>query len=101
MQFLWPFKADYVIMHYDSQNGHTVIGHSSQKYAWIMSRSLEISDQDYSKLKNILEEASFDLSQFKRLPQNWTKDQDRLDFIRKNEEQGRLSEAFNSKSKLK
>lgn len=42
MQFVWPFKAPYLIIGLDDDYGGTVIGHPNRKYLWIMHRSPDI-----------------------------------------------------------
>jgi apolipoprotein D and lipocalin family protein len=47
MQFLWPFKAAYLIVYLDEDYQRTIIGVPSRKYVWIMSRDPDLSDADY------------------------------------------------------
>jgi Bacterial lipocalin len=82
MQFLWPFKADYVIVHLSDDYAETIIGHPSRKYAWIMTRSPEIADEAYESLLQRLEKIGYDRSVVRRLPHDWSDDQDRLQRIR-------------------
>ena len=78
MQFLWPIKADYIIIYLDEDKGHTIIGHPNRKYAWIMTRETSIPEDTYTFLLNKLKPLDYDLSVVQRLPQNWATDQDRL-----------------------
>lgn len=82
MQFIWPFKSDYVILHVSDDYQSTVIGHPSRKYAWIMDRSTEISEDHYEALLKKLEDAGYDLSVVQRLPQDWSNEAERLEKIR-------------------
>lgn len=74
MQFIWPFKASYLILHYDEALGETVIAHPSRKYAWIMLREPFFEEETYDRLLGLLVEQGFDPSVVKRLPHNWTND---------------------------
>jgi apolipoprotein D and lipocalin family protein len=72
MQFIWPFKADYLILHYDEAKGETIIGHPNRKYAWIMLREPECKEATYERLLNKLIELGYDPELIKRLPQDWS-----------------------------
>ena len=50
MQFVWPIKADYRIVYLDDAYQQTIIGRTSRDYVWVMARTAQISDQDYSAL---------------------------------------------------
>jgi apolipoprotein D and lipocalin family protein len=78
MQFIWPFKSDYVIIHISDDYSSTIIGHPSRKYAWIMDRSKEIDEEDYQARLQKLEEVGYDTSVVKRLPQDWSDEEARL-----------------------
>jgi len=79
MQFIWPFKSDYIIMQVDDAYQETIIAHPSRKYGWIMSRSSDMADVDYTRLLGDLEAAGYDPANIQRLPQDWSKETDRLD----------------------
>ena len=84
MQFIWPFKSDYVIVHVSENYDSAIIGHPSRKYAWIMSRSHELDDTAYNDLlKKLEEEAGYDTSIVQRLPQEWSKEKERLKELKK------------------
>lgn len=72
MQFIWPFKAAYLILHYDEALGETIIGHPNRKYAWIMLREPEYEAATYERLLNKLIELDYDPELIKRLPQDWS-----------------------------
>lgn len=83
MQFIWPFKSDYVIVHVSDDYQSTIIGHPGRKYAWIMTRDHEIKQADYDVLLQILEKAGYDTSIVQRLPQDWSSEEDRLENLKK------------------
>lgn len=50
MQFIWPFKAEYIIAYLSKDYKHTIIARSARDYLWIMSRSPVIDEQVYQSL---------------------------------------------------
>jgi len=82
MQFIWPFKSDYVIVHVSEDYQSTIIGHPSRKYAWIMHRSHQIEEETYQALVKIVEDAGYDTSIIQRLPQDWSNETDRLETLK-------------------
>ena len=82
MQFIWPFKADYVILYVSDDYQSTIIAHPNRKYAWIMDRSPEIDDSTYESLLKKLEAVDYDPSVIQRLPQDWSEEAGRLEQIK-------------------
>jgi len=81
MQFIWPFKADYVILHVSDDYQSTIIAHPNRKYAWIMDRSHEIEESTYKALLKKLEAVDYDPAVIQRLPQDWSDESKRLEQI--------------------
>jgi len=50
MQFIWPFKAEYIIAYLSEDYEHTIIARSARDYLWVMSRSPIIDEQVYESL---------------------------------------------------
>ena len=69
MQFVWPIKAEYRIVHVDDSYSQTIIGRSKRDYVWIMARQPAIPDEEYNKLVQIVEEQGYDISQLRKVPQ--------------------------------
>ena len=61
MQFIWPIKADYRIVYLDDQYQQTIIGRNSRDYVWIMARTPSISEQDFTKLVDIVESLGYEI----------------------------------------
>ena len=61
MQFLWPFKAPFLIIDLDDDYSYTVIGIPSRKYVWIMARTPKIPASDYAKLVSNVESLGYDI----------------------------------------
>jgi apolipoprotein D and lipocalin family protein len=68
MQFIWPIKAEYRIVYISEDYDLTIIGRTKRDYVWIMARRPDISDADYSRLLQIIEEEGYDLSKVRRVP---------------------------------
>ena len=74
MQFIWPFKAAYFIVHYDEELGETIVAHPNRRYAWIMLREPYFEAATYDRLLQKLIDEGFDPQQIIRLPHNWAND---------------------------
>ena len=61
MQFVWPIKADYRIVYLDDAYQQTIIGRTSRDYVWVMARTAQISDQDYSALVSRVSALGYDI----------------------------------------
>lgn len=82
MQFLWPFRSEYIILHVNADYKETIIAHPSREYAWIMSRQPEIDEADYERLTKMLEAVGYDLEVVQRLPQDWSDEAERLEDLK-------------------
>ncbi|MEZ5448925.1 MAG: lipocalin family protein [Thiolinea sp.] len=71
MQFIWPFKSDYRIVHLDPAYSETIIGREKRDYVWIMARQPQLADADYARLVDIVRSIGYDTSQLKKVPQKW------------------------------
>jgi apolipoprotein D and lipocalin family protein len=73
MQFLWPFRSEYLIIYLDSNYTLTVIGRSKLDYVWIMARTPEIPDADYQAILKKLSGIGYDTTRIRKVPQRWDK----------------------------
>ncbi|MCT8180844.1 lipocalin family protein [Variovorax sp. CY25R-8] len=71
MQFVWPIKAEYVIVDIDSDYQLTIIGRSDRDYAWIMARTPQISETSYQNAVARLKELGYSVDRLRRVPQRW------------------------------
>ena len=71
MQFIWPFKAEFIIAHVSEDYKSTIIARTARDYLWIMARSPEITQSQYTQLVSIASEIGYDISRIQRVPQNW------------------------------
>jgi len=74
MQFIWPFKGDYRIVHLDADYSETVIGREKRDYVWIMARQPKISEADYRRLVQLVASKGYDITQIRKVPQRWDTD---------------------------
>jgi len=71
MRFIWPIKADYRIVYLDEDYSLTIIGRTKRDFVWIMARSPQIPEPDYTRLMGIVSELGYDMTKVERVPQNW------------------------------
>ncbi len=71
MQFVWPIKAEYLIVHLDDAYTTTVIARNKRDHAWIMSRTPTMPEQEYERLVQQLAAWGYDRSAIERVPQHW------------------------------
>jgi apolipoprotein D and lipocalin family protein len=71
MQFVWPIKAEYVIVFLDPDYRTTIIGRSDRDYAWIMARSPAIPDDEYRAAVETLRRLGYATDAVRKVPQRW------------------------------
>ena len=71
MQFFWPLRFEYLITYLDADYTTTIIGRTARDYAWVMTRSPEISDARYAELRGELERQGYDVAKLRRVPHRW------------------------------
>jgi apolipoprotein D and lipocalin family protein len=71
MQFVWPFKMEYLVIFLDEERGVTVIGRTDRDYMWIMARRPEIPEQEYQRLVDFVGQRGYDVTKLRRVPQRW------------------------------
>jgi apolipoprotein D and lipocalin family protein len=71
MQFIWPIKADFRIAYLDQDYQRTVIARNARDYVWIMARTPQISEQDYTDMVKFVKELGYDVTQLRKVPQQW------------------------------
>ena len=72
MQFVWPLKTDYRIVHVSPDYARTVIGREKRDYAWIMARTPTLPEAEYQALVGLLRAQGYDVSLLRKVPQRWT-----------------------------
>ena len=72
MRFVWPFKAEYLVIYLDAEYRHTVIGRSKRDYVWIMARAPEMPEAEYQRIVDWLTTIGYDTRRLQRIPQRRT-----------------------------
>ncbi len=68
MQFLWPFKSEYIIAYLDQDYNNTIIARNDRDYVWIMARTPIINDSLYQELTKKVANLGYDLSKLRKVP---------------------------------
>lgn len=71
MQFVWPFKAEFLIVWLEEDYQTTVIGRNARDYVWIMARQPTIPEAEYGEILDFLKAEGYDLSELRKVPQRW------------------------------
>ncbi len=71
MQFIWPIKAEFLVIWLDDDYTKTVIGRSKRDYVWIMAREPEMPEEDLDEIIAFLGEKGYDTDAIERVPQQW------------------------------
>lgn len=69
MQFLWPFKAAFLIIYLDPEYETTIIGVPGRSYLWIMARSPQIPEEQLQSLVDFAIAEGHDIKKIQRVPQ--------------------------------
>lgn len=72
MQFIWPFKSEFLITNLSPDYSQTVIGRNKRDYVWIMARTPQIPEADYQRLLRELSDQGYDLTKLRQVPQRWS-----------------------------
>jgi len=68
MQFIWPFKAEYIIAYLSDDHQYTIIARSSRDYVWIMSRSPIVDNNTYQSLVQRCVDMGYSLMEIQQVP---------------------------------
>jgi apolipoprotein D and lipocalin family protein len=68
MQFVWPFRSEYIVGRLDADYRHVVIVRSARDYAWVMARSPSLPEAELGALTAWLGAQGYDLSGLRRVP---------------------------------
>ena len=69
MQFLWPFKAPFLIIDLTPDYKTTTIGYPDRSLIWIMSREPVMSENDYTAALEKARSQGYDISRIVKVPQ--------------------------------
>ena len=68
MQFVWPFKSEYLIAYLSEDYQHTVIARNKRDYVWLMSRQPHLDTETYNTLVNKIKDMGYDTSKLQVFP---------------------------------
>ena len=71
MRLIKPFWSDYLIVDLAPDYRYTVIGVPNRKFVWIMSRTPELTDEDYSAIIKRLAAMGYKTDKIMKIPQVW------------------------------
>ena len=71
MQFIWPIKAEYRIVHLDDDYQTTIIARNARDYVWLMSRHPNMSDEQYNAFVSKIKTMGYYTSKLIKIPQQW------------------------------
>jgi apolipoprotein D and lipocalin family protein len=71
MQFIWPIRAEFLVLFVDEDYQRTIIGRSKRDYVWLMARRPNLTNAEFDELVAVVEEAGYDTSKLQRVPQRW------------------------------
>jgi len=70
VRFFWPFAGDYWILALDPSYRFALVGDTSLKYLWVLSRTKKMEDAGYRHLLETAKEQGFDISKLMLVEQN-------------------------------
>jgi apolipoprotein D and lipocalin family protein len=70
VQFVWPFKADYLIEELADDYSYVVVGHPKKKFLYIMNRTGKINEIKYNETLKRYQQKGYDISKLKKLNQS-------------------------------
>lgn len=69
VSFFWIFYGDYYVLELDPDYQWAIIGSSSDKYLWILSRTPQLTDNLYSDLLDRISKRGYDVSKLIKVEQ--------------------------------
>lgn len=72
MQFIWPFKAEYLVAYRDRDYQTTIVARSKRDFVWIMARRPDVAPEVYADLVSRVEALGYDTSKLRKVPHEQT-----------------------------
>lgn len=69
VSFFWIFYGDYFVLELDENYQYVMIGSSSPKYFWILSRTPQLSPEIYEMLLDKARKRGYNLDKLEKVPQ--------------------------------
>ena len=70
MQFVWPIKAEYVIVDLAPDYSRTIIGRSKRDYVWLMARTPTLPEAELQAAIARIKALGYDTSKLRMVPQS-------------------------------
>ena len=71
MQFIWPFKGEFRIVHLEPDYSVTIIARNARDYVWLLAREPVMNDARFERYRGLIAAMGYDAAQFVRQPQRW------------------------------
>lgn len=71
VQFVWPFKADYLIEETDHEYTYVVIGHPKKKFLYIMNRTGKLNTIQYEQILDRAVKKGYNLARLRKIEQGF------------------------------
>lgn len=71
MQFLWPFRAEYIVAWLDNDYQSTIIARSARDYVWLMHREPAMPPQAVEAALQRIADMGYERSALRMVPQRW------------------------------
>lgn len=69
VQFIWPFKADYLIEELAPDYSYVMVGHPKKDFLYIMARNSQMDEKDYNRLVEKARQKGYELKELRKLLQ--------------------------------
>ena len=69
VSFFWIFYADYYVLELDAEYKYVMIGSSSPKYFWILSRTPQMDESTYNMLLDKARQRGYNLDSLEKVQQ--------------------------------
>ena len=67
--FFWPFYGDYWILELGKEYKYAVVGDNSRKYLWILARTPQMDEVQYTEIVARISAKGFDVTKLEKNPQ--------------------------------
>ena len=84
MQFIWPFKAEYIIAYLSDDYQHTIIARTARDYVWIMARTPVLENKEYNDLVQRVVDMGYERDLIQKVP-NQSNLQQKITSVRRGE----------------
>lgn len=71
MQFLWPFRAEYIVAWVDDEYRTTIIARSARDYVWLMHREPEMAPDALEAALQRIAAMGYERGALRMVPQRW------------------------------